>query len=277
MTSLAAAGGVGGGKLADVHPDLVRYDRTVRVPLAVIAILVAAGSVRADDSKLAKEDVQLQAKSTFRGKNKLCCGYPLVDELGWALRFYWLALESDYQDMAASPRAGRKEKVRSDTWTELYTREGFFFGRVPERFAWSLRMEGSGIMMDGRIVNTKGKCGFGYGTCFEQLDVKEHPFGRGAGPRPLVPFKSVAVDPTVIAIGEPLYIPEFDGLPLPDGSIHDGCVRADDTGGGIKQRKMDFFVASYGNFRFLLDQLLNVSWMTPHIESPRCEYMRDAD
>ena len=93
--------------------------------------------------------------------------------------------------------------------------------------------------------------------------------------RPLTPFKSVAVDKNVIPIGEPLYIPEFDGLQLPDGSIHDGCVRADDTGGGIKKRKMDFFVVTYGNFRFLLDQLLGVSWITPHIEAPRCEYLRE--
>ena len=62
---------------------------------------------------------------------------------------------------------------------------------------------------------------------------------------------------------------------LPDGSIHDGCVRADDTGGGIKKRKMDFFVVTYGNFRFLLDELESVTWITPHIQSPRCEYLRD--
>ena len=83
------------------------------------------------------------------------------------------------------------------------------------------------------------------------------------------------VDPRVIPIGEPLYIPEFDGMILPDGSIHDGCVRADDTGGGIKGRKMDFFVVTYGNFRFLLESLLNVTWITPHVEAPRCQYLRD--
>lgn len=247
------------------------------VPLLVAGILVAglAGPAVADDSKLAKEDVPLQPTAVLRGKNKLCCGYPLVEELGWALRFYWLALEEDFQHPATSPRRGRGKDVPANTWVELYTQDGLFFGRVPERFAWSLRMEGSGLMMDGRVVNYKGPCKYGYGTCFEQLDVNEHPFGRGAGRRPLVPFKSVAVDPSVIPIGEPLYIPELDGLQLPDGSIHDGCVRADDTGGGIKKRKMDFFVVTHANFRFMLDQLLNVTWITPHIEAPRCEYMRD--
>jgi 3D (Asp-Asp-Asp) domain-containing protein len=243
----------------------------------VVLLLALTASAHADDSKLGKEDVPLQPKATLRGKNKLCCGYPLVDELGWALRFYWLSLEEDYDDpqSAAVPRSGRVKAVPTNTWVELYTPEGYYFGHVPERFAWSLRLEGSGLMKDGRIINYTGKCPYGYGTCFEQLDVDEHPFGRGAGLRPLIPFKSVAVDPRLVPIGEPIYIPEFDGLVLPDGSIHDGCVRADDTGGGIKRRKMDFFVVTYGNFRFLLDELENVTWITPQIEAPRCEYMRD--
>ena len=255
----------------------VTYDLRVTRAVSLLVVVALGGIAWADDSKLAKEDVPLQHKANLRGKNKLCCGYPLVNDSGWALRFYYLALEEDYQDarVSAIPKAGRNAKVPDHTWVELYTADGLFFGRVRERFAWSLRMEGSGLMMDGRVINYKGACKYGYGTCFEQLDIVEHPFGRGAGQRPLIPFKSVAVDPRVIAIGEPLYIPEFDGLQLPDGSIHDGCVRADDTGGGIKKRKMDFFVVTYGNFRFLLDQLLNVSWITPHIEAPRCEYMRD--
>jgi len=260
--------------------DVVRF--------AVLLFVIAFGArASADDSKLAKEAVPLQNKAMFRGKNKLCCGYPLVEDQGWALRFYWLTREVDYQDIQDPnvPRGGACA-LPANRFTELYTPEGYFFGRVPEKFACSLALEGSGLMMDDRVVNYTGPCKYGYvsaaskgrklpATCFEQLDVGEHPFGRGAGQRPLIPFKSVAVDPRVIAIGEPLYIPEFDGLLLPDGSIHDGCVRADDTGGGIKKRKMDFFVVTYGNFRFLLDELLGVSWVTPHIEAPRCEYLRD--
>ena len=34
-------------------------------------------------------------------------------------------------------------------------------------------------------------------------------------------------------------------------------------GGGIKGRKMDFFVVTYGNFRFLLEELLGVSGVGP--------------
>ena len=251
----------------------------------VITTLLASTVARSDNSKLAKEEVPLQPTVALRGKDKTCCGYPLVDELQWALRFYWLAFENDYDDVqlpnptqpksgAASAKGG-VSNVSPTTFVELYTPEGYYFGRVPERYAWSLRLEGSGIMRDGRVINYTGKCPYGYGTCFEQLDIAEHPFGRGNKGRPLIPFKSVAIDPHLVPIGEPLYIPEFDGLLLPDGSIHDGCVRADDTGGGIKKRKMDFFVVTYGNFRFLLDELENLTWITPHIQAPRCEYLRD--
>jgi 3D (Asp-Asp-Asp) domain-containing protein len=246
----------------------------------VVLLLLLLGAIaHADDSKLRKEDVPLQPKANLRGKNKLCCGYPLAEDLGFALRFYWLVLENDYDEPPGdkAPNSGRGSTVPENSWVELYTPDGFFMQRVTERLAWALRLEGSGLMRDGRIINYTGKCPFGYGTCFEQLDEHEHPFGRGAGVRPLVPFKSVAVDPRLVPIGEPIYIPEFDGLVLPDGSIHDGCVRADDTGGGIKRRKMDFFVVTYGNFRFLLDELENVTWITPQIEAPRCEYMRDLD
>ena len=244
--------------------------------LSLAGVLGAAARSDADTSKLRKEDVPLQAKAALRGKNKLCCGYPLVDDQQWALRFYWLSLEADYDEdvSAIVPRGGRCS-IPPNRWVELYTPDGFFFSRVPERYACSLKLEGSGLMRDGRIVNYTGSCKFGYGTCFEQLDISDYPFGRGAGQRPLVPFKSVAVDPRLVRIGEPLYIPEFDGMVLPDGSIHDGCVRADDTGGGIKGRKMDFFVVTYGNFRSLLDELLGVTWITPHVEAPRCQYLRD--
>jgi 3D (Asp-Asp-Asp) domain-containing protein len=220
-----------------------------------------------DTSKMRKEDVPIQSRAASSGKDKLCCGYPLSDVEEWALRFYWMAREDEYDDP-------EEIEYRDPDEVELYTPRGLYLGSVPERFAWALRMEGSGLMLDGRVINYAGPCNFGYGTCFEQLDLKRHPFGRGAKRRPLIPFKSVAIDPQVVPLGDPLYIPEFDGMSLPDGSVHDGCVRADDTGGGIKKQKMDFFVVTYSNFRYLLSELWGVSVITPHVLAPRCEYLR---
>jgi 3D (Asp-Asp-Asp) domain-containing protein len=241
-----------------------------------VALVVAAPIAAADTSKLDKELVTIQPKAVVRGKNKLCCGYPLVDDLEWALRFYFMVLEADHDDPSspAIAKAMRGEPIR-DGWVDLYNSVGYFVGRFTEYFAAAVRLEGSALMADGRVLSYAGKCNYGYGTCFDQLDTRVHPFGRGAKRRNLTPFKSVAVDPRLIPIGEPVYVPELDGLPLPDGSIHDGCVRGDDTGGGIKFRKMDFFVVTWANYKFMQEQTMNVPWITPHIETPRCEYLRD--
>lgn len=235
---------------------------SIALACAVLAIAPATLSADAagDGSKLARDGLEVASKGGTRGKKKTCCGYPLVEEGRWALRFYWMAMQERFADEYDE--------------TDVYTQHGHFLGTFPQRFVRALRMEGSGLLSDGRVVNYAGRCRYGVGTCFEEVDPGTYPFGRGAGRRPLVPFKSVAIDPLLVPIGEPLYIPEFDGLLMPDGHVHDGCVRADDTGGNIKKRKMDFFVVSFDNFRTLLDRLAGHIWITPHIEDPRCDYMR---
>jgi hypothetical protein len=242
-------------------PVAIAVALAVVLPATVAADTAAAGWPRgaADSSKLAREGVAPGARAHPPGKDKRCCGYPLSADLGFALRFYWLAEQDRFAD--------------DHDEVDLYDRNGFFLGAFPSRYVRALRLEGSGLLSDGRVINYAGRCGYGVGTCFEQLDARTHPYGRGAGRRPLLPFTSVAVDRRLIAIGEPLYIPEFDGLRLPDGNVHDGCVRADDTGGGIKHRKIDFFVVTYDNFRFLLSELLGIIWITPHIEHPRCRHL----
>ena len=243
--------------------------------MAMAAVVWFAGAERAgaehvgaagaghgeDDSKLAKEWIEPSPRGFSQARRKQCCGYPLSEELGFKLRFYWVA----FQD----PVPAEHDEV------DLYTREGFFLGAFPHSYVRELRMEGSGILADGRVVNYAGRCSYGIGTCYEQLDPEQYPVGRGAGLRALRPFKSVAVDPRVIPFGEPLYVPEFDGLLLPDGEIHDGCVRADDAGGAIKENKIDFFVVSWENFRFLLRNLFGTIYITPHIEAPRCKYLAE--
>ena len=233
-----------------------------------VALAFAPAIARADTSKLAREGAPAQPKELLRGKNKTCCGYPLSPTDGYTLTFYWLAMETDFDEP-------QEIKFANPDAADLYTLDGYYIGSYPEKFAASLRMEGSGILADGRVLQYHGKCPFGYGTCFQTLDVAEYPFGRGAYHRPLIPFKSIAVDPSLVPIGEPVYIPEFDGMILPDGTVHDGCVRADDTGGAIKKRHIDFFVVTEGNFWFLLDEMWNIGTISPRIQEPRCEYLRD--
>ncbi|HZS39205.1 MAG TPA: 3D domain-containing protein [Polyangia bacterium] len=207
---------------------------------ALVALGAFTAAARADatlDPQASKIDGVRPDKLPLVGKVKECCGYPIGVKEDFRLSFYWLAYESEYANEPYD--------------VDIYTRHGFFIGRFPSAFVYELKLEGSGILRDGRVLNYDGECNYGMGTCFKTLELAEHPLGAGVQGRSLEPFRSIAVDPHVIPIGAPVYVPELVGLELPDGTRHDGCLRADDMGGAIKQHKLDFFVESYFNFKFL--------------------------
>ena len=54
-------------------------------------------------------------------------------------------------------------------------------------------------------------------------------------------MRTVAVDPKVIPRRTVLFIKETVGLPMPDGSTHDGYWYASDISGAIKGLKLDLF------------------------------------
>ncbi len=76
-------------------------------------------------------------------------------------------------------------------------------------------------------------------------EVTQHKYGTGAKGLKLVPFRTLAVDPTVIPLRTVLFIPDAVGtaLVLPDGTkaTHDGYFFTGDTGGGIKGQQVDMF------------------------------------
>lgn len=76
-------------------------------------------------------------------------------------------------------------------------------------------------------------------------EVTQHKYGTGAKGLKLVPFRTLAVDPTLIPLRTVLFIPDAVGtaLVLPDGTkaTHDGYFFAGDTGGGIKGQQVDMF------------------------------------
>lgn len=116
---------------------------------------------------------------------------------------------------------------------------------VSPAFAASTRLQGTGRLRDGRLINVAGKCACA-AMCFH-IPPRQHEWGTGGTGRPLVPFRMVAVDPRVVKLGSLLYLPDLDGVRMPGrppagGFIHDGCVVAADTGGGIKGRELDLFV-----------------------------------
>jgi 3D (Asp-Asp-Asp) domain-containing protein len=85
------------------------------------------------------------------------------------------------------------------------------------------------------------------GTGKSRFRITPNPYGDGVK-GPLVPFRTLAVDPKVIAPGSVIYIPEARGLRLQDGEggalTHDGYFFAADRGGHIKENHIDLFIAT---------------------------------
>lgn len=80
--------------------------------------------------------------------------------------------------------------------------------------------------------------------CFEKLDPKAFPYGRGATGSAITPFRSVAVDVALVPLGTVLFIPEYQGLRRLNGSNHDGCFIAEDRGLKVVGRHIDVFTGS---------------------------------
>ena len=121
---------------------------------------------------------------------------------------------------------------------ELRTQGGELIARVAPSFKESLAIEGSARLRDGRIVNFDEKVD-GRWTYLVAEDTK---YGLDARGRALIPFRTLAVDPTVVPLGTVVYVPALDGIRLPSGETHDGLCIAQDTGQGIEGRRVDIFV-----------------------------------
>lgn len=140
--------------------------------------------------------------------------------------------------------------------TSLGTCGGSPLATVVQEFADAVALEGTGKLLDDRVLNIGGcGCMGGY-DCFLEIDAMAFPWGMGSMGNALVPFLSIATDTSVLPYGTWVYAPDFDGVPLPGSAgVHDGCLRADDVGGGINGLHIDFFAATEGNYQELVGQV----------------------
>lgn len=135
--------------------------------------------------------------------------------------------------------------------TKLYSKEGCTeIAEVSKEFASQLALQGTGKLHDNRVLNIEGQCNCEHTPCFK---VTETAWGTAGSGKALQPFRTVAVDPRVVKLGSLLYVPLLAGRLMPGrapwgGFIHDGCVEAEDTGGGIDGNQLDLFVGRKAYF-----------------------------
>ncbi len=174
------------------------------------------------------------------------------------LTYYWVTTEEEY--------TGTKD-------TKLYDKSCKLLATVTAKFAASLKLEGTGRLTDGTILNYSGSCSCPTSPCYLVADA-QHPWGYGVQNKALVPFRSFAVDKAVIPYGSKVYVPELDGVMVPGDTpwgsfLHDGCFSADDTGGAIIGKHIDWFVALKKHY-VDLNSKLGLSKITVHQGGARC-------
>ena len=147
--------------------------------------------------------------------------------------------------------------------------------KVSREFSRDLRMQGSGVLRDGRIVSAGRRCDCDAGGMCFFVPAERFRWGIGAANRTLSPFRSVAVDTSLIPLSHTLYVPALEGLTMPGqppwgGFVHDGCVIADDRGGAVRGRHLDFFAARHGYYRALLSRY-GLTSVTVYDGTGRCD------
>jgi 3D (Asp-Asp-Asp) domain-containing protein len=163
-------------------------------------------------------------QSRSQAQSKVPSGYSLLGD--FAPTFYRILDES-------SGEWPEEERTES-----LLTVDGKLIERVTPSFKRHLDIEGSARLRDGRVVNFLEKTDDGW----RYMIVSDAPYGLAATGDKLIPYRTLAVDPKVIAQGAVLFIPSLVGVRLPSGEIHDGYFFAHDTGQGITGRRIDVFV-----------------------------------
>lgn len=241
------------------EPELVEPDAT-----ALTGAIVELAEAFADRGTEAAADVDTDAATDT------AAGGEALGE--FRLTYYVMAREPvPTQDEATPTELGEADADH----VAIHADGCEVIAEVPREFARDLRMQGSGVLSDGRLVSAGRACDCDAGGICFFLPGDRYRWGIGAANRSLSPFRSVAVDTDVVALGQTLYIPELEGLRMPGpppwgGFVHDGCVVADDRGGGVRGKHIDFFAARRGYYQAIM-RSLGLSSITVYDGEGRCD------
>lgn len=152
--------------------------------------------------------------------------------------------------------------------------------KVPRSFHDAVCVQGSGSLKRGGTVSfAKRDCPCaevcprtGQRICFDALDPKTFPFGRGAAGKPITPLRSVAADTSVLPMGTVLYIPELDGVTGSDGPI-DGCFVVEDRGMRVVGEHVDIFAGHPTQTAALNELVPSNQGVTIVVDAPKCAHL----
>ncbi|MFO0660531.1 MAG: 3D domain-containing protein [Polyangiaceae bacterium] len=149
---------------------------------------------------------------------------------------------------------------------------------VSRAFHDAVCVQGSGMLRTGGTVSfARRDCECaevcprtGQKICFEALNPKQFPWGRGAAGTPISPLHTLAVDTNLIPLGTHLYIREMDGLNI-NGKRHDGCFVAEDRGLRVQGQHVDIFTGDVSMTEKLNQMLPSNQGVTVYADVERCQ------
>jgi hypothetical protein len=178
--------------------------------------------------------------------------------------YYDFPAESDYEGGSVALKNAKCETIKE----------------VPKGFYETVCVQGSGLLSSGQTVSfNRRDCECAavcprteQKICFDALDVRAFPWGRGAIGKAITPLLTVAVDSSVIPLHTPIYIPEYDGLPrdVEETALHDGCFIAQDRGMKVKGKHIDVFTGQQVITRMWNQLVPSNGGVTVVLDSPRC-------
>ncbi|KAJ1973985.1 hypothetical protein H4R33_006879 [Dimargaris cristalligena] len=143
------------------------------------------------------------------------------------LTYYWIAVQHE-----------------TDVGTvTLGTCDGKRLASVTKAFADQVNMEGSAKLLDGKFIN-KASC-----PCSNYMCFKEAVGTLGNKNNVLVPYSSISVND--VKSGQTVFVPQFKGLVLPNGKVHNGCLRSDDVASTFGNSHIDWYVVDKTNYQTL--------------------------
>lgn len=164
--------------------------------------------------------------------------------------------------------------------TSLYDRDCKPLVTTTKAFYEAVCVQGSGTLRRGSTVSfAKRDCGCadvcsktGQKICFDELDPRQFPWGRGATGKPITPLLTVAVDSDVIPLGTAIYVPELQGMPRdPGGTVaHDGCFVAQDRGLRVKGKHVDVFTGDRSVTALWNQRVPSNRGVTVVVDHPKC-------
>jgi 3D (Asp-Asp-Asp) domain-containing protein len=157
---------------------------------------------------------------------------------------------------------------------------------VPRGFYEAVCVQGSGTLASGKTVSfARRDCECAevcprtaQRICFDELDARQYPWGRGATGQAITPLLTVAVDSDVIPLHTPLYIPEYDGVPrdASHAAFHDGCFIAQDRGLRVKGQHVDIFTGETSLTQLWNQLVPSNRGVTIVLDNPRCARANEA-